>query len=247
MANSLFGIAIDTWGFGILYITAILSFVGCMLRIYLYAKADYAMIASANVVVLEAQADIASEDNQLQSSDDPNGLVHRSIDDSEQGNKEKNFSDEDYNTQTTSTKHDINPNNDSTPKQFTISSLLKTLSTQPNPLLTLSYITAIFTLYIGMSVVENLIFLYFEFLGGSNTLCDLTMAVTVLFELPLCLQGIEVDGVAHLDVSVGVCGVCGEGDWLFDCSGELCDVGVGFGAFAWSDDWVCFDRECGFY
>jgi hypothetical protein len=64
--------------------------------------------------------------------------------------------------------------------------------------------------------------------------------------LSLCLGGIEVDGVARLDVSVGVCGVCGEGDWLFDCSGESCDVGVGFGAFAWSDDWVCFDGSVAF-
>jgi hypothetical protein len=43
-----------------------------------------------------------------------------------------------------------------------------------------------------MSVVENLIFLYFEFLGGSNTLCGLTVAVTVLFELPIFHYASEV-------------------------------------------------------
>ena len=63
--------------------------------------------------------------------------------------------------------------------------LLQLLSQQKTPLMNASYIIAIFALYIGMSVVESLIFLYFEFLGGSNTLCGLTVAVTVLFELPL--------------------------------------------------------------
>ena len=37
----------------------------------------------------------------------------------------------------------------------------------------------------GMAVVESLLFLYFEFLSGSNTLCGLTVALTVLFEIPI--------------------------------------------------------------
>jgi Na+/melibiose symporter-like transporter len=53
------------------------------------------------------------------------------------------------------------------------------------PILNISYIISVFALYIGMSVVESLVFLYFEYLGGSNTMCGLTVAVTVLFELPL--------------------------------------------------------------
>ncbi len=64
---------------------------------------------------------------------------------------------------------------------------LKVLSTltKKNGLLNLSYVVAMFTLYIGMSVVENLIFLYFEYLGGSYSMMGLTVAVTVMFELPL--------------------------------------------------------------
>jgi len=42
------------------------------------------------------------------------------------------------------------------------------------------------TLRMGTSVVESLIFLFFEkSLGGSNTLCGLTVAVTVMFEIPI--------------------------------------------------------------
>jgi Na+/melibiose symporter-like transporter len=37
----------------------------------------------------------------------------------------------------------------------------------------------------GQAVVESLIFLFFEFLGGSNTLCSWTVLLTVLFEIPL--------------------------------------------------------------
>jgi cyanate permease len=49
-----------------------------------------------------------------------------------------------------------------------------------------------FLLYTGMAVVENLIFLYFEFLGGSYSMCGITVAVTVLFELPLFHYAPEV-------------------------------------------------------
>eukprot|EP00546_Thalassionema_frauenfeldii_P007940 CAMPEP_0178932354 /NCGR_PEP_ID=MMETSP0786-20121207/22539_1 /TAXON_ID=186022 /ORGANISM="Thalassionema frauenfeldii, Strain CCMP 1798" /LENGTH=247 /DNA_ID=CAMNT_0020609573 /DNA_START=606 /DNA_END=1346 /DNA_ORIENTATION=- len=43
-----------------------------------------------------------------------------------------------------------------------------------------------FFLAMGMSVVESLIFLFFEQgLGSSNTLCGLTVLVTVVFEIPI--------------------------------------------------------------
>lgn len=35
------------------------------------------------------------------------------------------------------------------------------------------------------TLVENLIFLFFEYLGGSNTICGLTVTVTVIFEIPI--------------------------------------------------------------
>lgn len=44
----------------------------------------------------------------------------------------------------------------------------------------------LFCLHAGMSLVENLIFLYFQAdLGASNLLCGLSVVVTVIFEVPL--------------------------------------------------------------
>lgn len=37
----------------------------------------------------------------------------------------------------------------------------------------------------GTAVVDNLIFLFFEDLGGSNTMCGITVALTVMFEIPI--------------------------------------------------------------
>lgn len=34
-------------------------------------------------------------------------------------------------------------------------------------------------------LVENLVFLFFEFLGSSNTICGIAVALTVLFEIPI--------------------------------------------------------------
>ncbi|KAL7459888.1 hypothetical protein ACHAWC_011737 [Mediolabrus comicus] len=70
--------------------------------------------------------------------------------------------------------------------------ILLSVLTKKNALLNVSYIIAMFLLYTGMAVVENLIFLYFEFLGGSYSMCGITVAVTVLFELPLFHYAPEV-------------------------------------------------------
>lgn len=48
-----------------------------------------------------------------------------------------------------------------------------------------SFLFAVICLSSGMSVVESLVFLFFEFLGGSNTMCGITVALTVLFEIPI--------------------------------------------------------------
>jgi hypothetical protein len=42
-----------------------------------------------------------------------------------------------------------------------------------------------FVLNTGFSVVENLAFLFFEFQGGSNTVCAITVGLTVMFEIPM--------------------------------------------------------------
>jgi Na+/melibiose symporter-like transporter len=47
------------------------------------------------------------------------------------------------------------------------------------------FLFSICCLSMGTSVVESLVFMFFEFLGGSNTLCGMTVALTVLFEIPI--------------------------------------------------------------
>mmetsp|Transcript_4930 Transcript_4930/g.14060 ORF Transcript_4930/g.14060 Transcript_4930/m.14060 type:complete len:289 (-) Transcript_4930:104-970(-) len=47
------------------------------------------------------------------------------------------------------------------------------------------YIVSSIALSMGTSIVNNLIFLFFRELGGSNTVCGLTVVVTVLFEVPI--------------------------------------------------------------
>jgi len=47
------------------------------------------------------------------------------------------------------------------------------------------YIISSVTLSMGTSVVNHLIFLFFESLGSTNTMCGVTVAVTVMFEIPI--------------------------------------------------------------
>jgi MFS_1 like family len=48
-----------------------------------------------------------------------------------------------------------------------------------------AFLTAVFALSIGTAVVESLIFLYFEVLGSTYTLCAWTVVLTVIFEIPI--------------------------------------------------------------
>ncbi len=59
------------------------------------------------------------------------------------------------------------------------------LISQTSPVINISYVISLFALYIITSIVERLVFLYFKFPGGSNTMCGMTVAVTILFELLL--------------------------------------------------------------
>jgi len=156
IANVFFGPAIDRWGFGIIYITTICSFILCIITFYVYARSNQMMYSSIAEVDLENLPDAQN------SSDD------------KRANKDKAtyrntlFEDEDSQLQRMQ------------PKLGVLTFLTKT-----NGLLNLTFVFAMFTLYVGMAVVENLIFLYFEFLGGSYSMCGLTVAVTVMFEFPL--------------------------------------------------------------
>ena len=48
-----------------------------------------------------------------------------------------------------------------------------------------AFMLALFCLSIGAAVVESLIFLYFEVLGSTYTLCAVTVLLTVMFEIPI--------------------------------------------------------------
>ena len=186
VANSFFGIAIDTFGFGIVYFTTVFSFVCCGVVFYLYAKADDAIIASDFIEDAdnnENTTDDACPDNNEAIKDGGSEVPQSNSND--ELFDDQTLSDEDFRVNTTSNSQRDNTPDEACQTQFSFSLILQTIYNQPKPLLNISYVIALFTLYIGMSVVENLIFLYFEFLGGSNTLCGLTVAVTVMFELPI--------------------------------------------------------------
>jgi len=68
------------------------------------------------------------------------------------------------------------------PSQIPIQTLLGILA---GTMYGASFLFAVVCLSSGMSVVESLVFIFFEFLGGSNTLCGITVALTVLFEIPI--------------------------------------------------------------
>ncbi len=48
-----------------------------------------------------------------------------------------------------------------------------------------TFLMCVVCLSSGMAVVESLVFLFFTFLGGSNTMCGMTVALTVLCEIPI--------------------------------------------------------------
>eukprot|EP01082_Thalassiosira_pseudonana_P015070 g13493.t1 g13493 contig8:808080-809513(+) len=160
IANVFFGPAIDKWGFKTLYYTTILSFIWCFVTFYLYAKSN--QTPSSEVVIDDAMRNnnTVGLDGAIEYLEESMRLLHVS-------------------------QKSCNRNDQPTQQKLGLRMILHMISQQQTPVLNLSYIAALFMLWIGMSVVENLIFLFFEFLGGSNVLCGLTVAVTVLFELPI--------------------------------------------------------------
>merc|ERR1711976_1010661 len=67
----------------------------------------------------------------------------------------------------------------------------------------IGFIISAFTLSIGTSVVENLIFLFFEKLGASNTICAISVVVTVVFEIPIfhfSSELLNMYGAANLQI-----------------------------------------------
>jgi hypothetical protein len=146
---------IDLFGFGVIYGTTILSFVGCMIAIQMYAKSS-STIQYAGVNDKDEGAELA---------------------DRTQSQNERR-----YKSKSSSENDGINEFD--TTNRLAFSDLVRLLF-QNGSIFNASFIGSCFALSVGMSVVETLIFIYFEFLGGSTMMCGLTVLVTVLFELPL--------------------------------------------------------------
>jgi len=89
--------------------------------------------------------------------------------------EENNNSEEDPNSKAQSTETDASPD------YSTLSLVLLAFGTAYGAAFEFCY----FILNTGFSVVKKMVFLFLEFLGGSNTVCGITVAVTVVFEIPM--------------------------------------------------------------
>jgi len=181
IANIALGPVIDMFGFKTLYVSTVLSFVGCMVTFHLYAKS--ASMNSNECVEIGEAIGFAEVGDYLA---DEKKCTDEPMEQNEEGtcNNYQNDASFGGNDFLVNDADDIANNNESARPRLTFLQLVQ-LVTRESPILNTSYIISLFTLFIGMSVVESLVFLFFEFLGGSNTMCGLTVVVTVLFELPL--------------------------------------------------------------
>ncbi len=197
LAHILFGPAIDRFGFKVVYATTILSFFSCCFVFYFYANSlskrernscdgNYDGLNNTNDESQQVQ-DCETTGLEMGETNDKNTTVNKDFKDASiktVPGEECNGDDFEENEMDGNFNHKPSENNNDQQKP-TLAVLLRILFQQKSPFLNVSYVVALFTLYIGMSVVENLIFIYFEFLGGSYTLCGLSVIVTVIFELPI--------------------------------------------------------------
>lgn len=176
-SHVLLGPIVDFFGFRALYGTTALAFVVCLIVIQMYSNTD----ASNQYAGVDNKVDIVESsaiEDQLNTSPT---CVTAKIFQPQSGKRMKkktSFVNEITDIDTT---YDTNATNTQTLTLLELGRLLF----QTGSLFKASFIVSLFALSIGMSVVESLIFLYFEFLGGSNIMCGMTVCVTVLFELPL--------------------------------------------------------------
>ena len=174
IGHMILGPVIDSFGFKTMYASTVLAFVGCMATFYFYDRST-STIECVEVCEIEDGGDWGEE---KKSSDE---AVEQGAQESRQYQNETSLEGSDtivVNEANDTTK------NETAQDRLTFVQLVRLIS-QTSPVLNISYVISLFALYIGMSVVESLVFLYFEFLGGSNTMCGMTVTVTVLFELPL--------------------------------------------------------------
>jgi hypothetical protein len=178
ISHVVLGPVIDYLGYGAIYGTTMLSFVGCGIAIQMYSKS---CLAVQYVGVDDKVVDTSKDESEQ--SYPPSMTIKLTLPQNGKRCQSKTsfVSDDTYENDIANV---INSDNTSRRLPLTFSDLAG-LVFQNGSIFNVSFIASLFALSIGMSVVESLIFLYFEFLGGSTMMCGLTVCVTVLFELPL--------------------------------------------------------------
>ena len=186
IAHILSGPAIDMFGFKTLYGTVVLAFIGCIVTFQLYAKSISTIEYNEVCQKTEYIDDLAysSDDEEKKCCDEASPMLqnpqqesqYQSIPDSDDYDKLLDNS----NAQSTSEKE----YQEQSRGRMSFTQLIGFFFKE-TPILNMSYMICVFALFVGMSVVENLIFLYFEFLGGTNTMSGFTVIVTVIIEIPL--------------------------------------------------------------
>jgi Na+/melibiose symporter-like transporter len=167
IANLIIGPSLDRWGFISLYLYAILSTAYVIVTIVVFTSSQQARQKRrgyTSVVALDTVATTAEDPDEYEDKDQlpiPGGLKRQKshfVEDSDE-----------------STTQQIN---DNLPFRKLLRLVFATSFGS-------AFMLAIFCSSIGTAVVESLIFLYFEVLGSSFTLCALTVLLTVVFEIPI--------------------------------------------------------------
>ena len=179
IAHIVFGFALDYFGtYKILYITTTLAFIGCMVTFQVYAQSmptiKYTGVGENVDSESDSTNDISDSNTKITPCNGSAKIKHK-----QKGRK--------YKSKTSFEGEEDSFENDTDTaiqERLTFIDLLRPLF-QKSLILNVSFIFSLFALFIGMSVVESLIFLYFEFLGGTNAMFGVTVVVTVMFELPL--------------------------------------------------------------
>jgi len=154
------GRAIDVFGF------AILPFGYAPLGYVFYVASIVAFVTSHEESA--ALVDVASRDEPAATN---NGC----------GNQEDDFQDE----MEEAAGEDQDVAETESLRQQQSASLLRMLAVVCGTVYGAGFVASMITLSMGMSIVESLIFLFFEELGGTYTVMGLTVVVTVVFEIPV--------------------------------------------------------------
>ena len=167
ITHILIGLIIDMFdSYKAIYFTTILSCIGCIVMFMVYAKS----MSSINYDVVSTASNTDTD------------TTSETINQKRKRYKSKTsfeVGESDFENDTTTTDNDTD-----TIERLSFRDLLSIIYHKA-PIINISFVIALFSLFIGMSVVEQLIFLYFEYLGGSALMFGITVVVTVLFEIPL--------------------------------------------------------------